>query len=188
MRFKRRSFSSITKSCLLMAIIFSSSLSQASVYLWPVIIKARGERSEDQALELRSNSWPSFGISYSFDRWIISLDTSKYTHASDNGNVSIETSYHDVAAWGGYSLFQGDIWDLYAVAGAAVYQQKIETSVSGLSTSNSSHDKSLVGMGAEYVLQTPFVFSLAAGGRLNWTQDLDPEIMPEIYLKLGAGF
>jgi hypothetical protein len=171
------------------AIILFSLASQAeSIYLWPVIAKARGERNDQQALELNSNQWPSFGASYSFDRWMISLDRSLYNSDSDSGNVSIQTKYSDIAVWGGYSLFQGDMWDLFAVAGTGVYQQKVITSVSGLSTTNHSHDKSLVGMGAEYLMRTPSVFALVAGARLNWTQDLDPEIMPELYLKIGVGF
>ena len=169
-------------------ILLSTVVAEAKIFVWPVIIKARGERNDDQNLDLKSNYWPSFGASYSFDRWIISLDTSKFQKDSDSGNVSIETKYSDVAIWGGYSLFQGDIWDLYAVAGTGIYQQKLKTTVAGLSTSNSSSDRSLIGMGIEHLILTPFNFSLASGARFNWTQDLDPEIMPEIYLKLGIGF
>lgn len=165
-----------------------SSLGEAHVYLWPAIIKSRGEINDSQALELRSNQWPSLGLSFTFGQWIINLDSSQYSHNSDNGNVSIETNYSDVGVWGGYRLFMGEVWDFYAVVGTAVYQQKVETSINNLSTTNKSHDRSLVGMGGEYLLKTPFNFSFVGGARLNWTQDLDPEIMPEFYLKLGVGF
>ncbi len=176
------------KRSILGAVILFSCLAEANVYIWPVLLKARGELTENQALELRSNDFPSFGASYSFDRWIVSLDRSLYSNESDSGNVSIETQYSDFAIWGGYSLFQGEIWDLYAVVGTGVYQQKIETTVGGLSTSNRSSDKSLVGMGAEYLLRATPYFSFATGAKLNWTQDLEPELMPELYLKLGAYF
>ena len=176
------------KRIIISTLIFFNCFAEAHVYLWPVLLKARGERSEEQALELRSNALPSFGASYSFESWIVSIDRSNYSFSSDNGNVSIKTLYSDIAVWGGYSLFSGDIWDFYAVAGTGIYQQKIKTIVGGLSTSNRSNDKSLVGMGAEYLLKATPVFSMAAGAKFNWTEDLDPEIMPEIYLKLGAYF
>ena len=176
------------KRSLVSALILFSSLAEARVFLWPVIIKARGERSEDQSLEFKSNAFPSFGASLTLDRWLINLESSKFQKDSDSGNVSIETKYSDVTLWGGYSLFQGPIWDLYAVAGTGVYQQKVKTTVAGLSTSNGSSDRSLIGMGIEHVIFTPFNFALTSGAKLNWTQDLDPEIMPELYFKLGIGF
>ncbi len=176
------------KRSILGAVILFSCLAEANIYIWPVLLKARGELTETQELKLRSNDFPSFGASYSFDRWIVSADRSLYSNESDSGNISIETKYSDFAVWGGYSLFQGEIWDFYGVVGTGIYQQKIETSIGGLSTSNRSSDKSLVGMGAEYLLRATPYFSIVTGAKLNWTQDLEPEIMPELYLKLGAYF
>jgi hypothetical protein len=168
--------------------IMFCSISEASVYLWPVIIKGRGERNEQQNLELKSNSWPTFGASYSFERWMVSLDSSKYSKDSDSGNVSISTEYSDAAVWGGYSLFQGDIWDFYGVAGFGFYQEKIKTTITSLSTTNNTSNRNLLGFGIEHIVRTPFGFTAATGARLDWTEDLDPEIMPEIYLKLGFVF
>lgn len=176
------------KRSLVGSIILFCCLSEARIFLWPVLLKARGERSEEQSLELRANRLPSYGASYQFDQWLISVDRTIYSNSSESGNVSIETDYSELSLWGGYSLFSGDIWDFYANAGVGVYQQKVETTASGVSVSNGSQDKSLIGMGAEFLIRTPFYFSMITGGRLNWTEDLDPELMPEVYLKLGIGF
>lgn len=170
------------------SIIFLSCLAEAQIHIWPITLKARGERSEDQSLQLKSNQLPSFGISYTMDRYLFSLDFARYVNDSNNGNVEIETEYNDVNISVGYSLFTGDIWDFFAVATVGSYQQKVKTSINNLSTENKSNDRGLVGIGGEYLIQTPFYFSTAVGARLNWTQDLDPEIAPEMYLKLGASF
>lgn len=183
MRFQCKLINALT-----VTILFFSSVSQASFYFWPVIMKGRGERNDQQNLELKSNSWPSLGLSYSFDRWILSLDSSKYNKDSDSGNISITVNYSDVAAWGGYSLFQGANWDLYAVAGFGIYEEKVKTTIGALSTTNRSTNRNLLGAGAEHIFRTPFMLSIASGARMIWTDDLDPEIMPEIYLKLGLVF
>jgi hypothetical protein len=171
------------------AIVFFSSFANAAFSFWPVLLKARGERNEGQSLELKSNYWPSMGVSYTFDNWLLSLDSSRYIgDESKSGNVSIQTKYEDTLISGGYSLFQGELWDFYAVATAGMYRQKVKTTISGLSSTSTSGQKALVGMGTEYLFKSPFNLSFAAGARLNWTEDLEPEIMPEIYLKLGIGF
>ncbi len=170
------------------SLIFCSVWAQAEVYIWPVIVKARAERTENQDLKLRSNQYPSLGASYRFETWLVSLDYSRYENTSDNGNVSIETQYSDIGIWGDYRLFTGDIWDFYATAGTAVYQQKVTTTVGVTSTSGTSHDRNLIGAGIEILMRTPSSVSGLAGVRMNWTQDLQPELMPEMYLKLGIGF
>ncbi len=178
-----------TKHFIASTVVFLSCLCEARIYLWPAIIKARGERNEAQNLEMKSNQYPSFGASFTFDRLIFSLDFSQYEGESSSGNVTMETNYSDVVISTGYNLFTGEIWDFYAVASAGVYQQKIDTTVGSLvTTSNKSNDRNLIGMGAEYLIRTPSYFSAIAGGRFNWTEDLDPELAPEVYLKIGIGF
>ncbi len=169
-------------------ILFFSLISEAQVYIWPAILKARAERNEEQSIELRSNQWPSFGLSYVLDRYIFNFEKSSYNTNSDNGNVSIETQYSDSVLGFGYSLFQYDASDFYAVVSTGFYQQKIKSTVGSLSTTNRSEDKSLIGIGAEYLLRTPTFISLTVGGRFNWTEDLEPEIMPELYFKIGLYF
>lgn len=163
-------------------------MAEAKIFIWPITLKARGERTENQDLELKSNQLPSFGFSYTQDKLLLSLDFSRYDGESNNGNVSIGTDYSDTGLSVGYSLFAGEIWDFYAVGTLGIYQQEVETSINGISTKNKSSDHSLVGIGGEYLINTPFYFSTAVGARLNWSQDLEPEIMPEMYLKLGVGF
>jgi hypothetical protein len=171
------------------AIILFSLYSQAvEIDLWPLIVEGRGERNDNQDLELRTNQLPSLGATVRFDRWAISVDSSQFQHSTSDGNVSIKTQYQDFAVWGGYSLFQDQLWNVYAVAGMGMYQQQVKTTVSDVSTTNTSSNKSLVGGGAEFALHLPAHLSAAAGVRLDWTEDLEPEFMPVLYLKLGAWF
>lgn len=165
-----------------------SELAQARTYLWPLLLKGRGERTEEQAMELRGNQFPSVSASFTVEEFIFSLETSRFENESSDGNVSIATRYSDLSAWGGYHLFNFEQGSIYALVGLGSYEQKVESSVGNVTTQNSSSQKMLSGAGLEYLLETDFYLALAAGARLIWTEDLDPETMPELYLKIGIGF
>lgn len=171
----------------LILFLFIAQLSHASIQVWPLGAGARFERDENQSLTPRVTQRIAVGLNIESIQAEIASD--QFSSKSSEGNVSIKRSYQDFTLWLGHQFHQWDHLNFYAMGGLGQYQETIKTRVGTLTDESTSNSKTLMGVGLE-LRYKPFDIGLlvSSGARILWAENFDPNLQPDLFVRLGFEF
>lgn len=168
-------------------LLLLSLTTQAALVVWPLGLGFRFERDENQGLKAQSHLQMAAGLEV--DAWNFEVLRSQFSSSTSEGNTSIKRDYQDFSAWAGYSLYDFEDFKLIASAGLGFFDQKVITQISGFQDTGSSNQEFMTGLAAE-ARWVPFAnaFVLSGGARLFYSQSLDPELQPDVFVRVGVKF
>ena len=167
--------------------LFFVQVSHASIQVWPLGAGARFERDENQSLTPRVTQRLAIGLN--IESIQVEIASDQFSSKSSEGNVSIKRNYQDFTLWLGHQFHQWNQLNLFAMGGLGQYQETIKTRVGTLTDESTSNSKTLMGVGLELRYQ-PFDVGLlvSSGARKLWAENFDPNLQPDLFVRLGFEF
>jgi len=171
----------------LILLFFFVQTSHASIQVWPLGAGARFERDENQSLAPRITQ--RFAVGLNMKSIQVEIASDQFSSKSSEGNVSIKRQYQDFTLWLGHQFHQWSQVQFLAAGGLGQYQETIKTRVGALNDESTSNTKILTGVGLE-LRYKPFDFGLliSSGARILWAENFDPNLQPDLFVRLGFEF
>jgi hypothetical protein len=171
---------------ILFSLLFSV-MAQATVYVWPLGLGFRFEREESQGLKAQSTFRLAAG--FEADEWNFEVQRDQFESKTSEGNTSVKREYEDFSGWVGYSLYTENDLKMIGRAGLGFYQERVKTQVAGFQDEGATNQEFFSGVGVE-LRWVPFqnALVLSGGGHFLYSQTYDPELQPDLFLRLGFLF
>ncbi|MNJ99882.1 hypothetical protein D3C87_176630 [compost metagenome] len=160
--------------------------------------EVRYENGNSQAWEARTPI--NLAVALKKGRWSFLFEKSNFDESSGSGNYEIKRTHHEMVMWVQRDLLASNISEevsgaLYAGAGVGGYQEQVETTFMGETTTDKSQVYPLIGVsgGAESVIYfgrkaSSWAFIVGLEGRVFVGQELDPNPQFSALARLGIQF
>ncbi len=127
----------------------------------------------------------SFGAG--FGSWLAVFERASFEESSGNSTLNLKRTLEDSMLWGQYRAFSWNHTVPYVGAGAGFYKDKVDTTLGGVTSTNESKNKLLMGGCFGLSLDVPYLW-LSAEARLLFGDELDRQPTLGALVKIGVYF
>jgi hypothetical protein len=130
----------------------------------------RTEKDIDSNLTPKNLTNYAVGVGYK--SWLAIFEKASFEESSGNATLNLKRTLDDMMLWGQYRITSWKYMAPYVGLGAGYYKNKVETSLMGDTTTNSSKNRFLTGGNIGLSLDVPYVW-LSVEARMLFGEDLD---------------
>ncbi len=153
------------------------------------ILAYGGEFRSDKNIQgdATSQNFTNFAVGGGYGKWIGLIERASFEEVSGNASLNLKRSYEDIMLWGHYRPVSWNRIAPFVGGGAGFYKEKVDTSLVGTTTSNSSKNKLLAGGSFGLSLDIPIAW-LSVEGRLLFGEELERQPTLGALLRAGVYF